>query len=49
MREFDYVIVEFFDEDFVGSIDQRFRNELNESAHISSGLGHSQYALAVEM
>jgi len=39
--EFDDIVVEFLDEDFVRGIDQRFRNQLNESAHISRGLSHN--------
>jgi hypothetical protein len=38
--EFDDVIVELLDENFVGSIDQRLGDQLNESAHISRGLSH---------
>jgi hypothetical protein len=46
--QFDYVIVEFLDEDFFGRVDERFRNQLNESAHISRGLSHKRLILAVQ-
>src|ERR1700722_16170249 len=46
--QFDYIVVELLDENFVGGIDQRFRNQLNQHAHISRGLGHSMF-LTVEL
>ena len=46
--QFDDVVVEFLDKDFVGGVDQRFRNQLNESAHISRRLSHKRLILAVQ-
>ena len=38
--EFDHAIVELLDENFVGGVDQRFRDQLNQSARICGGSGH---------
>src|ERR1700689_1466194 len=42
--EFDDVVVEFLDENFVRRVDQRLRNQFNQRAHISGGLSHSLHS-----
>jgi len=45
--QLDHVAIELLDENLAGGIDQRFRNQLNESSHISSRLGH-KFAFTME-
>src|ERR1700693_41324 len=42
--QFDDVVIEHLDENFIGSVDQRFRDQLNEYAHISRGLSHNLHS-----
>ena len=40
--QFDHVVIEMIDEDFVGSIDHPLRNPLDETANISSRFRHGE-------
>src|SRR5579863_274306 len=42
--QFDHAIVEFFDEDLVGRVDQRLGDQFDERAHISGALSHIDHS-----